>query len=191
MIEEQKLVYRILAGDIQAQDEFDRIFRPRLIRASMYFLGVHDAEAEDIVQETFVIALSKLEKYDFCAPIFAWLRQICLRLCYARMRKRSRVLVSLEEDLEIFMQRVAVEKVQNAEFEVQKQEKLALLSNLKKQLNADSARIIELRNVQGMSYIQISQTLKIPMGTVMSRLARARDQLRKLAELSISEPSFA
>jgi RNA polymerase sigma-70 factor (ECF subfamily) len=182
MIEEQKLVCRILAGELSAQEEFDRIFRPRLIRASVYFLGNQDAEAEDIVQETFLIAFAKFHNYDFAAPIFAWLRQICLRLCYARMRSRRRVLVSLEEDLEMSMQGMALARVQSVELEAQKQVKLGILDGLKKQLNQASAQIIELRNVQGMSYTQISQALKIPMGTVMSRLARARDQLRKLAE---------
>ena len=190
MIEEQRLVTRILAGEVSAQEEFDKIFRPRLIRASMYFLGIHDSEAEDIVQETFLIALSKLQNYDFAAPIFAWLRQICLRLCYARMRSRARVMVSLEEDLEMSMQGMALERVQNGELEAQKQVNLGLLNDLKKQLNHDSAEIIELRNVQGLSYIQISQALKIPMGTVMSRLARARDQLRKLAETPMKDSSI-
>ncbi len=187
MVEEQVLVGRVLAGDLEAEDQFYKMFRPRLLRASLYFLGVHDPEAEDIVQETFIIAFPKLQHYDFRAPIYAWLRQICLRLCYARMRSRSRVLMSVEEDLEMFMQRMAVERVQAQDLEVQKKQKLELLTELKKKLNPDSARIIELRNVQGMSYIRISRALDIPLGTVMSRLARARDQLRKLVEAQPEE----
>jgi RNA polymerase sigma-70 factor (ECF subfamily) len=189
MVEEQVLVGRVLAGDLEAEDQFYKMFRPRLLRASLYFLGVHDPEAEDIVQETFIIAFPKLQHYDFRAPIFAWLRQICLRLCYARMRSRSRVLMSVEEDLEMFMQRMAVERVQAQDLEVQKKQKLELLNELKKKLSPDSARIIELRNVQGMSYIRISRTLEIPLGTVMSRLARARDQLRKMVEAQPEEGS--
>src|SRR6185503_12808505 len=191
MNEEAELVGRVVAGDPEAEEIFFKMFRPRLFRASMYFLGGQDSEAEDIVQDTFVIALPKLQFYVFRAPIYAWLRQICLRLCYARLRSRSRVLASLEEDLETYMQRMAVERLQNEGLEIQKQEKLELLTELKKQLNPDSAQIIELRNVQGMSYAQISQTLKIPMGTVMSRLARARDQLRRLAEAPPEEEKMA
>ena len=182
MIEEKELVDRVIAGDPDAEEDFFKTYRPRLYRASMYFLGAHDSEAEDIVQETFIIALPKLKDYDFRAPIYAWLRQICLRLCYARMRSRKRVLMSLEEDLEMFMRRLAVERLQNEVSEVDKQQKLALLHELKKQLNPDSRQIIELRNVEGLSYAKIAQTLHIPLGTVMSRLARARDQMRKLVE---------
>jgi len=182
MMEEQELVGRVIAGDPRAEEEFFKAFSPRLYRASAYFLGSQDSEAEDIVQETFLIAMPKLKNYVFRAPIYAWLRQICLHLCYARLHKRSRVLMSLEEDLEIFMQRMAVERVQQESQEVEKQGRLKLLSELITHLNPDSRQIIELRNVQGLSYAKISVALKIPLGTVMSRLARARDQIRKLVE---------
>jgi RNA polymerase sigma-70 factor (ECF subfamily) len=179
---EEALVGKVIAGDRLAEEKFFGLFRPRLYRASMYFLGGQDSEAEDIVQDTFIIALPKLKDYVFKAPIYAWLRQICLHLCYARLHKRSRMLVTLEEDLELFMRRMASERLQNQDLEVAKQERLAVLRELITLLNPVSREIINLRNVQGMSYIKISQALQIPLGTVMSRLARARDQIRELAK---------
>jgi RNA polymerase sigma-70 factor (ECF subfamily) len=182
MGDEEALVKLVIAGDPAAEEKFFKMYRPRLYRASMYFLGGQDTEAEDIVQDTFVIALPKLKDYVFRAPIYAWLRQICLRLCYARLRTRSRVLASLEEDLELFMQRTAIERIQSQDLEAIKERRLARLRVLIQQLNPNSRQIIELRSVQGMSYTLISQALNIPIGTVMSRLARARDQIRKLVE---------
>lgn len=189
MVGEQELVGKVIAGDQEAEAIFFRMYHPRLLRTSMYFLGGHDSEAEDIVQETFMIALPKLKDYVFRAPIYAWLRQISLRLCYARLRTRNRVLVSLEEDLEIYMGRLAVDRIHSVELEDQKQQKLALLRELRQRLSPDSLRIIELRDVQGMRYAAISKTLDIPMGTVMSRLSRARNQLRKLA-MAAPEPAL-
>jgi RNA polymerase sigma-70 factor (ECF subfamily) len=188
MNEEQELVAQVINGNPEAEEKFIKLFRPRLLRASMYFLGGQDCDAEDIVQDTLIIALPKLKDYVFKAPIYAWLRQICLRLCYARLRKRGRMLASAEEDLEMFMRRMATERVQNEDLEEQKQQQMALLNELKKKLNPDSSQIVELRHVQGLSYIQISLTLKIPMGTVMSRLARAKDQLRQLLESPAIQP---
>jgi RNA polymerase sigma-70 factor (ECF subfamily) len=92
--------------------------------------------------------------------------------------------VSLEEDLDMFMQSQAVERVRHDDEEALKKQRLAMLSALTKRLSPDSLQIIELRDVQGMRYAAISQALNIPMGTVMSRLARARDQLRKLVEIA-------
>jgi len=182
MIEEQELVARVLAGDVEAETEFYNLYKPRLLRASIYFLGTQDSEAEDIVQDTFVIAFPKLESYIFYAPIYAWLRQICLRLCYARMRTRKRVLMSLEEDLEMFMQRMAVDRIRTDELAVQKEEQVRLLRAMIQRLSPDNLQIIDLRDMQGMSYLLISKTLNIPIGTVMSRLARARNNLRILVE---------
>jgi len=189
MLAEQALVELVVAGDPQAEETFYKMYQPRLLRTAMYFLGGHDSEAEDIVQDTYIVAMPKLKDYVFRAPIYAWLRQICLRLCYARLRTRNRVLVSLEEDLELFMRRQAVERVDKDDNEIQKQQRLALLVVLKTRLSQTSQDIIELRDVQGMRYAQIAKTLGIPMGTVMSRLARARDQLRALA-LAEPEPSL-
>lgn len=191
MLSEKDLVERVIAGDPDAEEEFFRIYRPRLYRASMYFLGSHDSEADDIVQETFIIALPKLKDYVFNAPIFAWLRQICLRLCYARMRTRKRLLMSAEEDLEMLLRRRAVEKIQHDDESIDRDHKLKLLQEMKKKLNPVSQTIIELRNVQGMSYTRIAQTLKIPIGTVMSRLSRARDQMRKQALLDAASDEDA
>lgn len=181
MQSEQDLVAKVIAGDANAEEEFFRIYRPRLYRAAMYFLGSHDSDADDIVQETFIIALPKLPLYVFNAPIFAWLRQICLRLCYARMRARKRQLMSAEEDLELLLRRDAVEKIQREDEGAERESHLERLQALKKRLGADSQQIIELRNGQRMSYTLIARTLGIPIGTVMSRLSRAKEQMKKLA----------
>ena len=194
MIEEQKLVTRVLSGDPAAEEAFFKMFYPRLYKAALYFLGGQDSDAEDIVQDTFMIALPKLKDYDFCAPIFAWLRQICLRLCYARLRNRNRVLMTLDEDLEVHMESRALESMERDELFVQKQVKIEILTRLKEQLSPYSRGIIEMRDMQGMTYAEIGRNLGIPIGTVMSRLARSRDQLRNMlqsipeAEMENSHP---
>lgn len=94
---EEELVRRVIAGDLEAEEKFSKMFSPRLFRASKYILGGQESEARDIVQETFVVALPKLQSYSFKAPIYAWLSRICLSLSYARLRTRYRLLKSVEE----------------------------------------------------------------------------------------------
>ena len=182
MQEEKNLVARVIKGDAKAQETFFWMYQPRLLRAAAYFLGHQDSEAEDIVQETFIVALPKLPLYVFDAPIYAWLRQICLRLCYARLRARNRIVLSEEGELEVKLRRKAMERLQGDERERQKQADLAELRRLIRHLAPDSRQIIELRTIRDLSYAEISAILGIPMGTVMSRLARARDQLRARLE---------
>jgi RNA polymerase sigma-70 factor (ECF subfamily) len=188
MIEEQKLVTRILAGEAEAEDIFYKLFSARLLRASMHFLGGQDAEAEDIVQETFIIAFPKLKFYDFRAPIFAWLRQICLHLCYTRMRTRKKLLLILQEDLERVVNRAVAAAADEGGLEMEKQGRLKLLGDLKKRLSPESRRVVEMRDVQGLTYAHISHVLTIPIGTVMSRLSRARQQLKAMVETVAGQP---
>ena len=182
MIEEQKLVTQVLAGDPSAEETFYKTFYPRLYKSALYFLGGHHADAEDMAQDTFVIALPRLKDYDFGAPIFAWLKQICVRLCFARMRGRNRMLASQPEDIEVFMRQMSVDKIEKQDREIEKSDRLKVISDLKEKLNPYHRAMIELRDVQGMSYAEISKVLDTPVGTVMSRLARSRGELRRMLE---------
>ena len=60
-------------------------------------------------------------------------------------------------------------------------------TELKNRLSPANQRILELRDVDGLSYLLISKALGVPMGTVMSRLARARGQLRQLAAADLAK----
>jgi DNA-directed RNA polymerase specialized sigma24 family protein len=93
---EQRLVRKVLAGDQRAQQEFFLAYRDRLYRTCVHFLGYQDREAEDIVQEVFLIAHQKLAAFDFKHKLSTWLIQICVNLCFERLRQRKRVLLQEE-----------------------------------------------------------------------------------------------
>lgn len=178
-MEEKELVARVLAAEAPAEEEFFRAYRPRLLRCSYYFLGSRDPEAEDVVQQTFLIALPKLKDFDFRAPLYAWLKRICVNLCYERLRHRKRMLASMDEDLEIYTRQAAREKHEAGDQEDEKAFLLELVKELQQTMDETSRRILRLRDVEGKSYSEIARVLEIPMGTVMSRLARSRQELKK------------
>ena len=178
MDEEKDLVAEILGGDAEATQAFISLFKPRLLRASVAFLGLKESEGADMVQDTFMVALPRLKHFKFQVPLMVWLRQICMRQCYARLRERSGVLVTLEDDLDLYMQRLDIQRVQSENLEVQKQQKVELLRELIKQLTPSDRQIIQLRNVNGMTYGQISLVLDIALATVVERLVAAREQIR-------------
>jgi RNA polymerase sigma-70 factor (ECF subfamily) len=187
VMEEKELVERVLKGESLAEEEFFKTYRPRLMRCSYFFLGARDPETEDVVQQTFLIAFPKLKDYDFRAPIYAWLKRICVNLCYERLRHRKRVLASLDEDLEVYTRDAARLKQEAGDAEAEKAFLLALVAELQATMDETSRRILRLRDVEGKSYSEISRILEIPIGTVMSRLARSRQELKKRFQARLKE----
>jgi RNA polymerase sigma-70 factor (ECF subfamily) len=179
MVDEKDLVTRIVQGVPGAEGEFIRFFRPRLLRCSKGFLGDQNAECEDMVQDTFLVALPRLKNRDLGAPVFPWLRLVCLRLCYARRRGRDGVLICLDDELNTYMRRMDVEQVRTANAEVQIQQKKELLREVIKQLAPAERQIIQLRNVHGMNYAQIGQVLDLSPTAIAERLAEARGHIRR------------
>jgi RNA polymerase sigma-70 factor (ECF subfamily) len=163
----------------QAEEIF-KAFWPRLLRASQGFLGLQAAEAQDMVHDTFLVAFSKLDRYDPSEGTYAWLRQICLRLCYARLRSRGAALGCIEAEIKQYRQASSIERVNSENLELQQQQQLELLRELIKNLPPDSRQVIQLRNVNGMTYAQVCETLELSPAALLARLKRARALIRAL-----------
>jgi RNA polymerase sigma-70 factor (ECF subfamily) len=87
-----------------------------------------------------------------------------------------------EEDLEGLMRSKALDAAAKEERAKEQKEKLELVNKAMGKIGDPCRQILELRNREGVSYIEISRLLKIPMGTVMSRLARCTAALKEEVE---------
>jgi len=189
MPEEKELVQKILSGDREAQDLFYRDYARRLYPVCVHFLGTEDSDAEDIVQDTFMVAWRKLGGFRFESSLYTWLNHICVNLCFERLRKRKKTLVSLEEDMEKLTQ-PHQGWFQKRKAEEEEQEKSALLARLHRIMDSMGEKcrhILILRDREGHSYTNLAKMLKIPPGTVMSQLARCRKALKHLMSNELKE----
>jgi RNA polymerase sigma-70 factor (ECF subfamily) len=180
MIDEKALVKKILAGDKEAQKSFYEEQAKRLFPVCVHFLGSHDPDAEDVLQETFLIGFKKLHTFEFRSSLYTWLNHICVNLCYKRLEKRKRLLATSDEDLQNLSYSIAHEREQDRWESGEKQAKLERIETLMGSMSGNCRKILELRDWKGESYIHISSALKLPMGTVMSQLARCRKALKEL-----------
>lgn len=177
--DERELVRRLLERDRAAGELFERRYRDRLYRVAVAFLGYQDPEAEDVIQETFLAALRGLEGFEFRSSLYTWLNQICVRLCFRRLRGRRRLVLSVGADLAEALEIPAPEE--DAPLRLEREEQRRWLERALASLGAECREILRLRDVEGKSYADISKTLRLAVGTVMSRLARCRGKLKKLA----------
>lgn len=131
--------------------------------------------ADDLVQETFVRAWEALDRFDAERPFGPWLNRIGIRLALDRRRARAARPEGRSVEDPAVLEHVADERPADARAEV-----ADLHAALAEELDAmppEWADVIRLRAIDDLSYAEISETLQIPKGTVMSRLARGRARL--------------
>ena len=132
-------------------------------------------DAADMTQETFVKVWKHLPDFRFDCDFSTWLYQVASRSCLDLLRSKSRrPTVSAQED-----RQDAADPAPTPEAALISQESRRELQLALQQLEPEQRALLSLRVAQGCSYQEISKILRIPEGTVKSRLARAREGLRK------------
>ena len=155
-------VERARAGDREAFVEILSRHRKSILNLAYRLLG-DSSEDEEIAQEAFVRAYIGLKKFRGESRFFSWLCRIAINLCWKRERQRQRF-VPLEAEWRGPSPDVT--------------ERLAL-SHALSRLSPPLRTAILLREINGMSYKDVADALGIPVGTVRSRLSKARKNLRK------------
>lgn len=177
-LDELELIRKILEGDEGARTRFVVEHQKRLYPIAVHFLGYRDPDAEDVVQETFLIAWRKLKDFQPRSTLYTWLAHITINLCFERLRKRKRQLTTLDEDLERVSAPLAAQAQRRQDEEDDRSARIARIRDLIGRLGPNCRDIVRLRDIDGLSYAETGRRLGIPIGTVMSRLARCRETLK-------------
>lgn len=153
-----------------------------------YRMSNNPHEAEDISQEAFLRAYQSLARFNPSYKFSTWLYQITLNIIRDKFKRKEIDYVSLDtpietDDSEFYHQ--PVDLTNNPEQIVTRQEDVQEIQQAIYSLPLKYREVIVLRHLQDLSYIEISNILKLPSGTVKIRLYRAREQLRKILETSI------
>jgi RNA polymerase sigma-70 factor (ECF subfamily) len=188
------LVRRFNAGDEAAFVEIVTRYRTKMFQVAFGLLR-NRADAEEVAQDTFIRAHRSLARFRGDSPLAAWLYRITVNLARNRywyfFRRRRHATLPLdaafsESNTATFAELVAsdapspVREVANSEF-------AAIITGCMDKLRADQREILTLRNVRHHSYDYISRTLGVGIGTVKSRIARARTSLRVLLTTAYPE----
>ncbi|KQL53055.1 RNA polymerase subunit sigma-24 [Heyndrickxia shackletonii] len=129
-------------------------------------------EAEDVAQEAFVKAFYSLSKLDNDFAFVSWLTRIVSNLCYDRLKKNKKNKYVQMENLEQNSLRHSSSPIDSSNTKL-------IIQEAMKKLSFEHRSALVLRDVQGYSYEEISGILKIPIGTVKSRINTARGILKK------------
>jgi RNA polymerase sigma-70 factor (ECF subfamily) len=171
-------------GDQKAFAEIVRRYQ-RPIHRVAYGMTRNASDADDVAQETFVRAYQALDRFRVGEPLYPWLARIAVNLVYSLFRRRKRrPETPLEPMLEAGHQWATEDDPVEESARRERDERIeAAFSGLK----PEHQSVLALRVVEGMSYDEIAKSLAVPIGTVMSRLSRARQELRARLDPSLRE----
>ena len=139
-------------------------------------LGSHDA-AMEVSQSAFVIAYRNFKSFNSEKRFFTWYYTILRNLCLNFMRDNK------NRNTSRFFDQIELKTSNEATSSVERDETKEIIWNALYQLDFEEREIIILKEFENMSYNEISESLNIPKGTVMSRLYYARKKLAKKLEV--------
>lgn len=167
-------------------------YKDKVFNLCFRFLGDYD-EADDCAQETFVKVFRSLKDFRGESAVSTWIYRIAVNTCKNRVAsaqyRRNKTLIRLDESkktdegdehkVEIGDERLSPAK------EIEMKEKCELIQRAIDSLPDDQRSVVILRDIEGLSYEEISEATGYNLGTVKSKLSRARQELReKLKDLA-------
>ena len=172
---EKQLADQAALGDARAWDELVRRYS-RPIYNVAYRFSRNRSEAEDLTQEVFLKLYRNLHLYRGDVPLTAWTLRLSKNLCIERYRRSraERQAIRLPEDA---LGDVAAPDDSGSR--AQRRQRLSFVHRALSEMSEDLALTLILRDLQGLSYEEAAVFLEVPMGTLKSRLVRAR---REVAE---------
>lgn len=182
---ETRFIEKLKAGEAQAFDDFVIKYSAN-VYALLIRLTQDEEEARDLTQETFLRALKAIRNFRGDADLKTWLYRIAVNESRNRFRwwkRRNRSLtISLDAEdnsnEKPLSERIS-DSAENPEMETLRRERERALRQALGELPTNFREVIVLRDIEGLTYEEVAAALETNVGTVKSRIARGREELRK------------
>lgn len=171
-VADEALVKSLADGDKQALAELMKRYRRKALNFAYRYVGNFD-DAEDAAQDSFVKVYQFAGRFDNRSTFAGWFYSILINCCRDRLRQKKRFgLFTKELEQEMV--------IANPDLNDELSEQAKMLHKALQKLAPDKREILTLRLSEELSYEEMSKTLGISIGTVMSRLFRAKKDLEKM-----------
>ncbi len=191
---EAQFIARLVARDESAFNELVVTYERRVYGLVFRMLGRRD-EAEDLAQEVFVQVFKAIDQFRGESKLSTWIYRIAVNLCKNRTKYNQRRHAGEQDDIDAMAERVPMsaaraatvgdqtrpdELVEGMQLEV-------IVKRAIQKLDTEFREALILADVEDMPYEEIAQITGVPVGTVKSRIHRARAQLKALVEKALGE----
>ena len=181
------LVYAFTRGDHSAFEKIVLKYQDRVFNLCYRFLG-DKQEAEDSAQEVFIKVYKALKGFKLKSSFYTWLYRIVINTCKNRVKsleyRRAKSRVSIDNDQEKIDHGIhgIIDKNNLPDTNLEQKEKIKRIQQAINSLPPDQKAMVILRDIEGLSYDEIADITKNRLGTVKSKLSRARLGLRNKLE---------
>jgi RNA polymerase sigma-70 factor (ECF subfamily) len=179
-----ELIAETLAGNQAAFGQLVTKYQERLYHTAVHLLGSPE-DALDVVQDTFVQAFVKLESFRGSSAFYTWLYRIAINQSIG-LRRRRKPMASVDRTRETTGEE-PLDTIVGPDRRLLQQERAEQLHEALAALSEEHRAILVLREMEGCDYEAIGEILELPVGTVRSRLHRARMQLKELLKTVMQE----
>lgn len=179
---ENELIQRAKNGDHAAFEQLVLTHQDRVFTLAFHLLGNRE-DAADLAQEAFLKAWRSLAGFHAESSFATWMHRLTTNLCLDHLRKQARrqnisVAASLDDEENPFPE--PADSSQDPHAQLERKERKRALTQALQALPEHYRSLLLMREVSGMSYQEIADALELDLGTVKSRIARARERLRKI-----------
>jgi len=178
---DQQLVARVQKGDRRAFDLLVVKYQHRILALVGRFISDH-AEAQDVTQEAFIKAYRALPSFRGDSQFYTWMYRIAVNTAKNHLISRGRKTPTQDIDLDdaaFFADEANMKDVDTPDGLLQRDQLRSVVFDAIEALPDELRRAVTLRELEGLSYEEIAEAMDCPIGTVRSRIFRAREAIDK------------
>lgn len=185
--DEQQLIAECLSGQTEAFGRLVVRYQDRLYNTLVQMLGSAD-DARDVAQDAFVHAFQKLGTFRGNSAFYSWLFRIAVNAAVTRKRKDRRKMASIE----VARESSGTEPIDShpgsePSYPLEVAERQAVVRQALAGLSEEYRTVLVLKEMEGLKYEEIAEIVGCPIGTVRSRIHRARSEMREKLEAVLKE----
>ena len=187
--DDHALIDACLAGQTDAFGLLVERYQDRLLHTLVCILGSRE-DAKDVAQDAFVQAFRKLETFRREASFYSWLFRIAINAAVTFQRRSRRSRVALSTDREHGVEPCDEHPEARPSHGIESAERQAQVRAALNQLTPEYRTALVLKEIEGLKYEEIAEQVGCPLGTVRSRIHRARAELREKLTRVMGDESF-
>ena len=182
---DKSILQRCKKNDKNAFAELFKFYQNYLFKLCFSYVQ-NEQEALDMLQEIYIRLYRNIGKYDDKYPFHPWIRRVAVNICLNEKRKRTLSTIPLNDGDEGFILEDQLAAEEDTQLEVEKHDMARIIKLHINSLPEKQRMVTILRYYEDLSYVEISELLNLPLGTVKTDLYRAKNALRDMLYKTIN-----